>query len=102
MTLTAATEPTAPQPSEADGTLSAETVLAIGDVRWRQRVQVKGKVRALRAAVGGRRRRLECTIVDDTGGLVIIHGSPPHRRWRPAPSWRSRAWSSRTAAAWPS
>ena len=73
MTLTAATEPTAPRPSEVDDTISTETVLAIGDVRWRQRVRVKGKVRALRVQPWeGGVATLECTIVDDTGGLVII------------------------------
>ncbi len=73
MTLTAATPPTTPEPTAVDPTITAETVLAIGDVRWRQRVRVKGKVRALRVQPWeGGVATLECTIVDDTGGLVII------------------------------
>jgi hypothetical protein len=76
MTLTAATPPTTPEPAEpaqVDPTITAETVLAIGDVHWRQRVRVKGKVRALRVQPWeGGVATLECTIVDDTGGLVII------------------------------
>ena len=92
-----AAKPT-PIASESTGTL------LIGDVRWRERVRVRGKVRALRVQPWeGGVATLECTLVDETGGLVVIFMG--RRRiggvtlGRP---WRSRAWSSRTAAAWPS
>jgi amino acid transporter len=44
----------------------------IGDVRWRQRVHLTGRVNALRvhpiAGVGA----LECTLVDATGGITLV------------------------------
>ena len=60
----------------------AITAKAIGDTRWRERVRVRGRVRApARAAVGGRhrhprgdhRRRHRRHHGD-------LHGPPPHRR----------------------
>ena len=46
---------------------------AMGDVRWRERVRVRGRVRALRVQPWeGGVATLECTLVDDTGGLVVI------------------------------
>jgi hypothetical protein len=53
--------------------MDVDSVCAIGDVRWRQRVRVRGKVRALRVQPwDGGVATLECTLVDDTGGLVIV------------------------------
>ena len=65
-----------PTPTTTPTTAAAplvETPAAIGDVRWRQRVRVRGTVRALRVQPWeGGVATLECTLVDDTGGLVII------------------------------
>jgi len=45
----------------------------IGDIQWRQRVRVRGRIRALRVQPWeGGVATLECTLVDDTGGLVVI------------------------------
>jgi DNA/RNA endonuclease YhcR with UshA esterase domain len=52
---------------------SPDEVIPIGDVRWRQRTRVRGKVRALRVQPwDGGVATLECTLVDETGGLVVI------------------------------
>jgi hypothetical protein len=45
----------------------------IGDCRWRDRVRVVGRVRSLRVQPWeGGVATLEATLVDDTGGLVVI------------------------------
>jgi hypothetical protein len=59
----------APESDELD---SAEC-RRIGDIKWRQRVRVRGRIRALRVQPWeGGVATLECTLVDDTGGLVVI------------------------------
>lgn len=48
-------------------------VQPIGEVRWRQSVRVRGRIRDMRvrpSAGGG--ASLECTLVDDTGGITLI------------------------------
>jgi len=56
-----------------DATDTTGTPIAIGGIHWRQRVRVRGKVRALRVQPWeGGVATLECTLVDDTGGLVVI------------------------------
>lgn len=59
--------------SPAAAELDPAACRRIGDVKWRQRVRVRGRIRALRVQpwVGGV-ATLECTLVDDTGGLVVI------------------------------
>jgi hypothetical protein len=72
MTLTAPTPEIAH--TDADPSLEIpDTVTPIGDVRWRQRTRVRGKVRSLRVQPwDGGVATLECTLVDETGGLVVI------------------------------
>ena len=49
------------------------TPVAIGDVRWRQFTTVEGAVRSLRARPWADTvASLECTIVDDTGGIELV------------------------------
>ena len=61
------TEPRAPRHPDTTSPCSA-----IGDVRWRQRVRVRGRVRALRVQPWeGGVVTLECTLVDETGGLTV-------------------------------
>ncbi len=46
---------------------------ALGECRWRERVLVQGRVRALRVQPWeGGVATLECTLVDETGGLTVI------------------------------
>lgn len=44
----------------------------IGDVRWRQRARVKGRIRSMRVQPWANVASLECVIVDETGGMVIV------------------------------
>ena len=44
----------------------------IGEVRWRQRARVKGRIRSMRVQPWANVASLECVIVDDTGGLVVV------------------------------
>jgi hypothetical protein len=44
----------------------------IGDVRWRQQVCVEGRVQALRIEPLAGSPSLECTLVDETGGVSLV------------------------------
>jgi RecG-like helicase len=44
----------------------------IGEVRWRQPVHVCGRVRSLRVQPRAKVPTLECTIVDDSGGITLV------------------------------
>jgi len=44
----------------------------IGSVRWRQNVRVHGRVQAVRIEPLAGSPSLECTLVDDTGGVSIV------------------------------
>jgi hypothetical protein len=47
-------------------------VIPIGDVRWRQRVVVRGQVRSMRVRPwAGEVGALELTVVDRTGGICV-------------------------------
>ena len=51
----------------------APAVHPISAVRWRAWVRVRGRVRDLRVRpTAGGVSSLECTLVDDTGGLTIV------------------------------
>jgi hypothetical protein len=41
-------------------------------VRWRERAKVRGRVRSMRVQPWAGVASLECVIVDDTGGLVLV------------------------------
>ena len=45
----------------------------ISDVRWRSLVRVEGRIRSMRVRPwAGEVRTLECTVVDDTGGIEVV------------------------------
>ena len=44
----------------------------IADARWRQPVHVCGRVRSLRVQPRAKVPTLECTIVDDSGGITVV------------------------------
>jgi RecG-like helicase len=52
--------------------LLADEITPIGDVRWRDRVRVLGHVRSMRVQPWSGVGSLECTIVDQTGGLTLV------------------------------
>jgi amino acid transporter len=47
-------------------------ITLLGDVRWRQRVRVEGRVTTLRAAPTGAGALLEVVVTDDTGNLSLV------------------------------
>ena len=47
-------------------------VVPIGDVRWRQHTRVRGRIRSMRVQPWANVASLECVVVDDTGGLVVV------------------------------
>lgn len=51
---------------------SDEPIVSIGQVRWRDRARVRGRVRSMRVQPWAGVATLECVIVDDTGGLVLV------------------------------
>jgi RecG-like helicase len=51
---------------------SAEPVVPIGSVRWRERAKVRGRVRSMRVQPWAGVASLECVVVDETGGLVLV------------------------------
>ena len=53
-------------------TESTDEITPIGDVRWRDRVRVSGRVRSMRVQPWSGVGSLECTIVDETGGLTLV------------------------------
>jgi hypothetical protein len=59
-----------------DGALSANgasvPVTPIGDVRWRTRARIKGKVRSMRVQPWADVASLECVVVDRTGGVLLV------------------------------
>ncbi|HTK15550.1 MAG TPA: amino acid permease [Acidimicrobiia bacterium] len=52
--------------------VSDEHTTPIADVRWRQRVRVHGRVQALRVEPMAGSPTMECTLVDETGGVSIV------------------------------
>jgi len=44
----------------------------IGDVTWKEPVRVVGRVRSLRVQPRANVPTLECTLVDDTGGITVV------------------------------
>ncbi len=57
-------------------TLSADGhpvgITPIGDVRWRTRARVRGFVRSMRVQPWADVASLECIVVDDTGGILLV------------------------------
>ena len=44
----------------------------IGEIAWRQRVTVAGRVRSMRVQPWSGVATLECTLVDETGGVAVV------------------------------
>ena len=64
--------PTADAFSLPTGPLDASDCRPIGDVRFRQRVQVRGRVRSLRVRPWADVPSLELVLVDGTGGITAV------------------------------
>jgi len=46
--------------------------MPIGDVQWRQRVRVAGRVRSVRVQPRAGTSNLECLLADDSGMLLLV------------------------------
>jgi RecG-like helicase len=55
-----------------NGQRAKKPEIPIGDVRWRQQARVHGRIRSMRVQPWANVASLECVVVDDTGGLVIV------------------------------
>ena len=64
--------PTADAFALPTGPLDAADSTRIGDVRFRQRVQVRGRVRSLRVRPWADVPSLELVLVDGTGGITAV------------------------------
>ena len=47
-------------------------IVPIGDVRWRTRARIKGRIRSLRVQPWAEVPTLECVVIDATGGLTLV------------------------------
>jgi hypothetical protein len=47
-------------------------IVPIGQVKWRSHVRVRGRIRSIRVQPWAEVASLECTVIDETGGLLLI------------------------------
>ena len=47
-------------------------MMVIDKVRWRERAHVEGRVRSVRVQPWGGVPSLECTLYDESGGLIVV------------------------------
>jgi hypothetical protein len=47
-------------------------LVPIGQVKWRSLVRVQGRIRSMRVQPWAEVASLECTVIDPTGGLLLI------------------------------
>jgi hypothetical protein len=60
-----------PSANGAAGT-SPVPLVPIGDLQWRQRARIRGKVRSIRVQPWADSASLECVVVDETGGVLLV------------------------------
>ncbi len=53
-------------------TTTEPDLIPIGEVIYRQRAKVRGRVRSVRVRPWADVPSLECTLVDDTGGITVV------------------------------
>ena len=54
------------------GTGAEQPIIPIGEVRWRTHARIEGRIRSLRVQPWANVATLECVVVDDTGGLLLV------------------------------
>jgi hypothetical protein len=47
-------------------------VTPIGDIRWRTHARIKGKIRSMRVQPWADVASLECVVLDETGGVLLV------------------------------
>ncbi|MDA8312364.1 MAG: amino acid permease [Actinomycetota bacterium] len=67
------------QLSDADQALAKRAIDSrpIGDVEWRQRVRVAGRVKSVRVQPSAGTSNLEATLADQTGGILLVFQGRP-------------------------
>jgi amino acid transporter len=65
--------------ADADVALARRAVAAcpIGDVEWRQRVQIAGRIKSVRVQPRGGASNLECTLADRSGAILLVFQGRP-------------------------
>ncbi|MGH8988334.1 MAG: amino acid permease [Acidimicrobiales bacterium] len=65
--------------SDADKALARRAVDAspIGDVEWRQRVEVAGRIKSVRVQPKGGASNLECSLADRSGAILLVFQGRP-------------------------
>ncbi len=65
--------------TDADKALARRAVsaLPIGEVEWRQRVQVAGRIKSVRVQPSGGTSTLECTLADRSGAILLVFQGRP-------------------------
>jgi RecG-like helicase len=68
-----------PPLTEADLALArrAANTVSIGEVEWRQRVRVAGRVKSVRVQPRAGTSNLEATLADRTGGILLVFQGRP-------------------------
>ncbi len=61
-----------PAPDGAGAGVGSSPVVPIGDVAWRTHARIRGRIRSLRVQPWANVATLECVVVDDTGGLLLV------------------------------
>jgi hypothetical protein len=54
------------------GSDTRPAIVPIGDARWRTHVRVHGCVRSMRVQPWAEVASLECIVVDETGGILLV------------------------------
>lgn len=65
-------EPTAPTPESEAAVPPRDGCIPIAEVTWRHTARFVGRVRSLRVQPWADVATLECTLVDDTGGVTVV------------------------------
>jgi hypothetical protein len=51
---------------------SRTTITPIGELRWRERARIRGRIRSVRIQPWAEVGTLECVVLDDTGGVLLV------------------------------
>jgi len=48
------------------------TITPIGELRWRERSRIRGRIRSVRVQPWAEVGTLECVVLDETGGVLLV------------------------------
>jgi hypothetical protein len=61
-----------PAPNGAGAVAGTSPYVPIGEVEWRTHARIRGRIRSLRVQPWANVATLECVVVDETGGLLLV------------------------------